>query len=129
MTITLNGTTGITTNNIDLSNNLEVGGAGYNNIATLTDGTTINWDWSVAQVAEVTIQNYRTLNTPTNATTGQYSALRVNRTGNFSLSFSSAYKGISGISQSFGSGKIDHFVFRYNGTNFELVSFKADIGA
>jgi hypothetical protein len=129
MAITLNGTTGITTNNLDLSNNLEVGGAGYNNIANLTDGATINWDWSVAQVADVTITANRVLATPTNAINGQYSALRVNRSGAYILSFSAAYKGISSIGQSTSSGKIDHFVFRYNGTNYELVSFKADIGA
>jgi hypothetical protein len=77
----------------------------------------------------VTLGGNRTLANPTNAVDGQYSTIRVNRTGAFVLSFGNAYKGLSGIAQSQSSGKIDHFVFRYNGTNYELVGFRADIGA
>jgi hypothetical protein len=123
MTIQLDGTSGISTNNISVS------GQGYNTVVSLTDGSTINWDWSIQQSSDVTINGNRTLANPTNAVTGQYSALRVNRSGSYILSFGAGYKGLSNISQSTISGKIDHFVFRYNGTNYELVSFKADIGA
>lgn len=123
MSITLNGTTGINTKNI------EVNGQGYNPPISLSDAATINWDWSSAQSATVTISANRTLNTPTNAVDGQYSALRVDRSSAAALSFSSAFKGIGNISQSTTIGYVDHFVFRYNGTDFELVSFKANIGA
>lgn len=123
MTIVLNGTTGVTTSN------LEISGYGIQDVTSLTDAATIDWDWSTHQLAEVTISGYRTMNTPVNAVAGQYAALRVNRAGNFSLSFPSVYKGLANIGQSSLSGKVDHFVFRYNGTNFELVSFKSDIGA
>ena len=123
MSITLNGTTGINTKNI------EVNGQGYNPPINLDDAVTINWDWSTAQSATVTITANRILNTPTNAVDGQYSALRVNRSAAGSLSFSSAFKGVGNITQSSTIGYVDHFVFRYNGTDFELVSFKANIGA
>jgi hypothetical protein len=108
---------------------MTVYGAGFNVPITLTDGATINWDWSNAQSAMVTLGGNRTLANPTNAVDGQYSTIRVNRTGAYVLSFGNAYKGLSGIGQSQSSGRIDHFVFRYNGTNYELVGFRADIGA
>lgn len=95
----------------------------------LTDGATIAWNWNSSQSATVSIAGSRTLSNPTNATTGQYAALYVTRTGSFSLSFDTLFKGITSISQSTTPGLVDHFVFRYNGTNYELVSFRANVGA
>jgi hypothetical protein len=96
---------------------------------SLTDAATISWDWTMMQSAKVTITGNRTLANPTNAEEGQYAALVVNRTGSFALSFGNAYKGISSIIQSSVSGRSDHFVFRYDGTNFQLVSFRSNVGA
>lgn len=95
----------------------------------LTDGATVAWDWSVAQNATLSIAGSRTLSNPTNPINGQYSSIRVVRSGVYSLSFDTLFKGITGITQSTTSGSVDHFVFRYNGTNFELVSFRANVGA
>ena len=113
----------------DLAGQTPVSGSMYNPVDTLTDAATIAWDWATEQTAEVTITDNRILSNPTNAGNGEYCSLRVNRTGAFVLSFDTLFKGISDISQSNTSGQIDHFVFRYNGTNFELVSFKANVGA
>lgn len=95
----------------------------------LTDGASVAWNWSTAQSATLSIGASRTLANPTSATTGEYAALRVTRSGAYTLSFGADYKGVSSLTQSNVSGKADHFVFRYNGTNYECVAFKADVGA
>ena len=122
MSTQINGTTGVNTSNLVIS------GAGYTTPQSLADGATIAWDWSIAQSALVTINGNRILSNPINAVTGQYAAIRVNRGGAYVLSFDTLYKGVSFITQTSISGAIDHLVFRYNGTNFELVSIKTNIG-
>lgn len=112
----------------DLDKSLPITGRAYNPTEQLSDAANIDWDWSLIQTAEVTITANRVLNNPTNPANGQYCSLRVNRNGTFMLSFGSNFKGVGSISQTATSGSIDHFVFRYNGTYFELVSFKANIG-
>ncbi len=113
----------------DLDGSLPVTGRMYNPAEQLSDSANISWDWANLQVAEVTITANRILSNPINAAAGQYCSLRVNRTGAFVLSFGNNFRGISGITQSSTSGAIDHFVFRYSGTYFELVSLRTNVGA
>lgn len=113
----------------DLNGPLSVPGSINNPTDQLSDSANISWDWSVQQVAEVTITANRILDNPINAVNGQYASLRVNRTGAFILSFGNNFKGITGITQSNVASAVDHFVFRYNGTYFELVSLTTNIGA
>lgn len=113
----------------DLDDSLPVTGRMYNPTEQLSDSANISWDWAAVQVAELTITSNRILDNPTNAANGQYASIRVNRTGAYVLSFGSNFKGIAGITQSAVSGGIDHFVFRFNGTYFELVSLSTDLGA
>lgn len=63
--------------------NLVVTGSAVATSTELTDAATISWDWIDNQNATVTIDDNRILQNPTNATIGQYCALRVNRTGVF----------------------------------------------
>jgi hypothetical protein len=98
---------------------------------TLTDGATVNWDWSNGN-AKLSIAANRTLANPTGQVDGQYCTLRVGRSGAFTInSFGAKFKGVASIIQSNVSGYIDHFVFRYDSTSdtFELVGFRAHIGA
>lgn len=122
-----------------LTGNLQGTGSTFNTLVvnqssvltptTLTDAETVSWAWTTAQSSVLSISGNRTLANPTGAVNGQYAALRVTRTGSFVLSFDTLYKGVSGLAQSTTTGQVDHFVFRYNGTNFELVSFRANVGA
>lgn len=119
---------GVLTRN-DLDTSLPITGRAYNPTEQLTDAANIAWDWSTVQTANVTLGANRILDNPSNPADGQYASIRVNRSGGYVLSFGSNFKGIAGLAQSSTSGAIDHFVFRYNGTYFELTSFKANIGA
>lgn len=71
------------------------------NFATysLTDGTNISWDLSVAQVAKVTLGGNRTLSNPTNMVDGGTYIVRVTQdgTGSRTLAYGNAYKWPSGI--------------------------------
>lgn len=113
----------------DLDTVLPFTGVAYNPTEQLTDAATIAWDLSAIQTAEVTLTANRILGNPTNGADGLYFSLHVKRNGAYLLSFGSNFKGISGIAQSNVSGAIDHFVFRCSGSYFELVSFKANVGA
>jgi hypothetical protein len=112
-----------------LQGKVSVSGSMYNPTATLTDGATVAWNLNTQQVAQVTLGGNRTLALPSNLSDGQYASLRVGRSGAYTLSFATGYKGVSTITQSSTSGYIDHFVFRCNGTQMELVSFAANVGA
>lgn len=113
----------------DLDTSLPLTARAYNPTEQLTDASSIVWDWATQQSVAVTLTANRTLANPLNAVDGQYASIRVNRSGAFILSFGNNFKGISGIPQSSTANAVDHFVFRYNGTYFELVGFKSNIGA
>ena len=90
--------------------------------ATLTDGTTITWDVSVAQVAKVTLGGNRTLSAPTNGATGQFISLLViqDGTGSRTLTWNSAYEFASDTAPTLTTTANlgDLFTFRYNGTKW-----------
>ena len=90
--------------------------------ATLTDGATITWDVSVAQVAKVTLGGNRTLSAPTNGATGQFISLLViqDGTGSRTLTWNSAYEFASDTAPTLTTTASlgDLFTFRYNGTKW-----------
>jgi len=90
--------------------------------ATLTDGATITWDASVAQVAKVTLGGNRTLSAPTNGATGQFISLLViqDGTGSRTLTWNSAYEFASDTAPTLTTTASlgDLFTFRYNGTKW-----------
>ena len=90
--------------------------------ATLTDGATITWDASVAQVAKVTLGGARTLSAPTNGATGQFISLLViqDGTGSRTLTWNSAYEFASDTAPTLTTTASlgDLFTFRYNGTKW-----------
>lgn len=99
-------------------------------VAVLTDAATIAWDLSVGQVSQVTLSGNRTLGAPTNQVAGTYYSLRVvqDGTGNRTLAYNAAYKGVTGITLSTTAGAVDHLVFRSTGTVMELVQIRRNIG-
>jgi hypothetical protein len=90
--------------------------------ATLTDGATITWDSSMAQVAKVTLGGNRTLSAPTNGATGQFISLLViqDGTGSRTLTWNSAYEFASDTAPTLTTTASlgDLFTFRYNGTKW-----------
>ena len=89
--------------------------------ATLTDGATINWDVSVAQVAKVTLAGNRTMNTPTGMVAGAFYTLAViqDATGSRTLTWPSTYfKFIGGTAPllSTAASAKDYITFRSDGT-------------
>jgi hypothetical protein len=90
--------------------------------ATLTDGATITWDASVAQVAKVTLGGARTISAPTNGATGQFISLLViqDGTGSRTLTWNSAYEFASDTAPTLTTTASlgDLFTFRYNGTKW-----------
>jgi hypothetical protein len=89
---------------------------------TLTDGATITWDASVAQVAKVTLGGARTISAPTNGATGQFISLLViqDGTGSRTLTWNSAYEFASDTAPTLTTTASlgDLFTFRYNGTKW-----------
>ena len=90
--------------------------------ATLTDGATISWDMSDESVAKVTLGGNRTLNAPTNGSTGQFCSLLViqDGTGSRTLTWNSTFEFASDTAPTLSTtgGLGDLFVFRYNGTKW-----------
>ena len=88
---------------------------------TLTDGATINWDLSLAQVATVTIADNRTFAAPTNMVNGGFYALAVYQdgTGGRTLTWNSVFKWADGSAPTLSgtASAKDFFVFRSDGTN------------
>jgi hypothetical protein len=88
---------------------------------TLTDGTNIDWDLSLAQVATVTLGGTRTFNAPTNMVNGGFYALAVYQdgTGGRTLTWNSVFKWNVGTAPTLSgsAGAKDFFVFRSDGTN------------
>ena len=61
---------------------------------TLTDGATVSWDASTADVAKVTLGGNRTLAAPTNGTTGQFISLLIiqDGTGSRTLTWNAVFE-------------------------------------
>ena len=110
-----------------LNQTLEVNGTvlsdkAYIAEATLTDGATIDWNMSTEAVAKVTLGGNRTLNAPTNGSTGQFASLLViqDGTGSRTLTWNAAYefKDDTAPTLTTTASKGDLFVFRYNGSKW-----------
>ena len=94
----------------------------YNPEATLTDGSTINWNVSTQPVAKVTLGGNRTLAAASNGVTGQFVSLLIiqDGTGSRTVTFNAIYEFVGDAAPTLtaSASKGDHFVFRYNGSKF-----------
>lgn len=90
--------------------------------ATLTDGSTIDWNAETQDVCKVTLAGNRTLNAPTSGTTGQFISILViqDGTGGRTLTWNAVYEFASDTAPTLTSTANlgDVFVFRYNGTKW-----------
>lgn len=90
--------------------------------STLTDGTSIDWNASTQDVCKVTLAGNRTLNAPTNPTTGQFITILIIQDGSGSrtVSFNAIYefKDDTAPTLTTTASKGDVFVFRYNGSKW-----------
>ena len=90
--------------------------------STLTDGSTIDWNAATQDVCKVTLAGNRTLNAPTNPTTGQFITILIIQDGSGSrtLSFNAIYefKDDTAPTLTTTASKGDVFVFRYNGSKW-----------
>lgn len=93
----------------------------YFGLATLTDASSIAWDLSSNQVAQVTLGGSRALANPTNKVAGATYILIVKQDGSGSrtLSFGSDYKFPGGTAPtlSTGANDVDIIAFLSDGTN------------
>ena len=90
--------------------------------ATLTDGSSIDWNVLTSPVAKVTLGGNRTLNAATGAQAGQFVSLLIiqDGTGSRTVTFNAAYefKDDTAPTLTTTASKGDLFVFRYNGAKF-----------
>jgi len=90
--------------------------------STLTDGSTIDWNASTQDVCKVTLAGNRTLNAPTNPTTGQFITILIIQDGSGSrtVTFNAIYefKDDTAPTLTTTASKGDVFVFRYNGSKW-----------
>ena len=90
--------------------------------ATLTDGSSIDWNVLTSPVAKVTLGGNRTLNAATGSQAGQFVSLLIiqDGTGSRTLTFNAAYefKDDTAPTLTTTASKGDLFVFRYNGSKF-----------
>ncbi len=90
--------------------------------STLTDGSTIDWNAATQDVCKVTLAGNRTLNAPTNPTTGQFITILIiqDGTGSRTLTFNAIYefKDDTAPTLTTTASKGDVFVFRYNGSKW-----------
>lgn len=90
--------------------------------ATLTDGVTIDWNAETQDVCKVTLAGNRTLNAPTNGTTGQFISILViqDGTGSRTLTWNAVYEFASDTAPTLTTTANlgDVFVFRYNGSKW-----------
>lgn len=98
---------------------------------TLTDGATVNWDVSSAQVAKVTLAGNRTMAAPTNQVADSFYSLTViqDATGTRVPSWNSAFKGMTGVTLTTTANAKDELTFRSDGTNMMLVGYRLNVGA
>jgi hypothetical protein len=89
---------------------------------TLTDGATIDWDMATESVAKVTLGGNRTLNEPTNGSTGQFCSLLIiqDGTGSRTLTWNAVFEFTTDTAPTLTTtaGLADLFTFRYNGTKW-----------
>jgi hypothetical protein len=89
---------------------------------TLTDGATIDWDMATQSVAKVTLAGNRTLNAPTNGSTGQFCSLLIiqDGTGSRTLTWNAVFEFTTDTAPTLTTtaGLADLFTFRYNGTKW-----------
>tara|TARA_B100000214_G_C23868352_1_gene581386 strand:- start:376 stop:780 length:405 start_codon:yes stop_codon:yes gene_type:complete len=90
--------------------------------STLTDGSSIDWNAETQDVAKVTLAGNRTLNAPSNGTTGQFISILViqDGTGSRTLTWNAVYEFASDTAPTLTTtaSKGDVFVFRYNGSKW-----------
>ena len=90
--------------------------------ATLTDGSSIDWNVLTSPVAKVTLAGNSTLNAATGAQAGQFVSLLIiqDGTGSRTVPFNAAYefKDDTAPTLTTTASKGDLFVFRYNGSKF-----------
>jgi hypothetical protein len=90
--------------------------------ATLTDGSSIDWNVLTSPVAKVTLAGNRTLNAATGAQAGQFVSLLIiqDGTGSRTVTFNAAYefKDDTAPTLTTTASKGDLFVFRYNGSKW-----------
>ena len=90
--------------------------------ATLTDGSSIDWNVLTSPVAKVTLGGNRTLNAATGAQAGQFVSLLIiqDGTGSRTVTFNAAYefKDDTAPTLTTTAAKGDLFVFRYNGSKY-----------
>ncbi len=90
--------------------------------ATLTDGSSIDWNVLTSPVAKVTLGGNRTLNAATGSQAGQFVSLLIiqDGTGSRTVTFNAAYefKDDTAPTLTTTAAKGDLFVFRYNGSKF-----------
>ena len=90
--------------------------------ATLTDGSSIDWNVLTSPVAKVTLAGNRTLNAATGAQAGQFVSLLIiqDGTGSRTVTFNAAYefKDDTAPTLTTTAAKGDVFVFRYNGSKW-----------
>ena len=106
---------------LDVSGTLKAD-KGYIPEATLTDGSTINWDMSTQSVCKVTLAGNRTIAAPSNSSTGQFASIIViqDGTGSRTLTWNAVYEFASDTAPTLSTtaNKADLFVFRYNGSKW-----------
>jgi hypothetical protein len=114
--------------NLDLNSN-DITGTGtinptkaYITETTLTDGATIDWNMATQSVAKVTLAGNRTLNAPTNGSTGQFCSLLIiqDGTGSRTLTWNAVFEFTTDTAPTLTTtaGLADLFTFRYNGTKW-----------
>ena len=93
----------------------------YFGASTLTDGATISWAVSAAQVATVTIAGNRTFGAPTGLVSGAFYSLNViqDATGSRTITWNAVFKWTGGTAPTLSTAASakDFFVFRSDGTN------------
>lgn len=104
-------------------------GQQYFAMATLTDATNIAWNLNTGQVATVTLGGNRTLDNPTNMTSGGTYQLIVRQdgTGSRTLGYGAAYKWPSGTAPTLttAASSIDLLTFISDGSSMYGVAVKA----
>jgi hypothetical protein len=89
---------------------------------TLTDGATIDWDMATQAVSKVTLGGNRTLNAPTNGSTGQFASLLAiqDGTGGRTITWNAVYEFATDTAPTLTATASlgDLFTFRYNGAKW-----------
>lgn len=110
----------------------DITGAMTHTPSSLTDGANIDWNLDTQQNATVTLGGNRVMNAPSNAKAGRYVGLRVvqDGTGGRTLTFASAYKGMTGITPVTTASAVNFYLFRcIDTTNLSLVGFRSNCEA